>query len=199
MEHEWRKRLRGLVGGPGQPTMKKLSLDAGLGETYVRDVLERDRVPTIDKLQKIANVLGTTVTRLIGEDDGEETFVPVLSWVSAGQLAEGESTPSGEGKTIPVAGLSRGDYFALRVVGDSMDRYSPEGSFIIVNRAETKLVPGKPFVFGLRGEATYKLWRPGPPPRLAPYSTNPANEPIFPDQKRKVFVVGRVRRTILDL
>ncbi len=87
---------------------------------------------------------------------------------------------------------------SLPVQGDSMDRISPEGSFIVVNRAERRLESNKPFVFAVRGEATYKLWRPDPP-SLFPFSTNPNNEPIFPKRRRDWEVVGRVRRTVLDL
>lgn len=199
MANEWRKRLKSRVGGPGQPTMKGLSLEAKLGETFVRDILERDRVPTIDKFQRLATTLGTTVADLLGEETAAGTEVPVISWVSAGQIAAGEPTPDADW-TITVQGLGPGEFFGLKVQGDSMDRYSPEGSVIIVNRSETDPLRGKPYVFGVKGEgATYKLWEPGPPARLEPYSTNPLNKPIYPDRRRKPVVIGRVRRTLLDL
>lgn len=128
-----------------------------------------------------------------------KTVVPLLSWVSAGKLVDSSSQiEARNAKTIPVADLPAGDYFALRVVGDSMDRLSPEDSVIIVNRGERELVPNKAFVFAIRGEATYKLWRPKPP-RLDPFSTNPANEPRFIDDGQDLHVIGRVRRTILDM
>ena len=131
-----------------------------------------------------------------GSRDAPPT-VPLISWVSAGRLAESSQAPRAE-RLLAMPDLGSGDFFALTVKGDSMDRISPDGSIIVVNRREQQLVAGKAYVFAIKGEATYKLWRPGPPARLEPYSTNPMNEPIFPE-RRKLFVVGRVRRTLLDL
>ena len=126
--------------------------------------------------------------------------VPLLSWVSAGRLADGHSQiPVEDVPLLAFADLGRGDYFALKVSGDSMDRVSPEGSVIVVNRADRTLVSGKPYVFFAPGEgASYKLWH-ADPPYLMPYSTNPANEPLFIKRKRDFTVIGRVRRTVLDL
>lgn len=125
--------------------------------------------------------------------------VPVVSWVSAGQLADtGGDTHIQEAQRIAVSGLGDGDFFAVRVQGTSMDRISPEKSLIVVNRAEKALHDGKPYIFAIRGETTYKLWR-ASPPRLEPFSTDPSHEPIFLDKRQKALVIGRVRRSILEL
>jgi SOS-response transcriptional repressor LexA len=125
--------------------------------------------------------------------------VPLISWVSAGKLTDaGSQIPVEDVPLLAFADLGRGDFFALTVKGDSMDRLSPEGSIIVINRADQVLITGKPYVFSRRGEATYKLWEPDPP-HLAPFSTNPANKPIFVKGKRDFGVIGRVRRTLLDL
>jgi hypothetical protein len=59
---------------------------------------------------------------------------------------------------------------------------------------------GKPYVFSIRGETTYKVWRPEPA-RLAPYSTNPMHEPVFVKSRKDAegMVIGRMKRTLLDL
>lgn len=125
--------------------------------------------------------------------------IPLLSWVSAGKLTEaGAQIPLQDARILTFSSLGRGDFFALQVAGDSMDRLSPDGSIIVINRADRQLIAGKAYVFSQRGEATYKLWEPEPP-HLAPYSTNPAHKPIFVVRKRDLEVVGRVRRTVLDL
>lgn len=123
--------------------------------------------------------------------------IPLISWVSAGRLAEALPSPETD-DTISAGQLPNGDYIALKVKGDSMDRISPDGSIIIVNRREKSLHAGKPYVFSVKGEATFKIWE-AKPPRLEPFSTNPNNRPTFVDRQRGLFVVGRVRRTILDL
>lgn len=124
--------------------------------------------------------------------------VPILDWVSAGKLVPVASQVSvEEAPRIVVGGLGHGDFFALRVEGDSMDRISPEGSIIIVNRADRALDAGRPYVFWVDGEATYKLWQPDPP-RLEPHSWA-AHKTRFLKGMKGLEVIGRVKRSILEL
>jgi SOS-response transcriptional repressor LexA len=153
---------------------------------------QKRRLVKADELYAIAEITG------FAAPDQTLRQVPLLSWVSAGKLVDtGEPTPVADLPLLAFADLGRGDYFALKVAGDSMDRVSPDGSIIIVDRADRERVAGRFYVFARRGEATYKRWR-RDPPRLEPFSTNPANEPIFVSEDG-FEVVGRVRRTVLDL
>jgi phage repressor protein C with HTH and peptisase S24 domain len=93
--------------------------------------------------------------------------------------------------------LPPGDWFALKVRGDSMDLIAPDGATILVNRRDTRLVPKKFYVFARGGEATFKRYIDKPVRRLEPYSTNRAHEPIYPG--RDLVVVGRVHRVIVDV
>jgi len=127
--------------------------------------------------------------------------IPLLDTVTAGKLkGSANQIPVTDVPLLAFADLGRGDFFALKVEGDSMDRVSPDGSIIVVNQADRTLVSGKAYVVAQRGEATFKLWR-SDPPRFAPYSTNPLHEPIFVKSKSDAerMVVGRVKRTVLDL
>ena len=125
--------------------------------------------------------------------------VPVVSWVSAGQLAEaGEITPEDD-EWVLTSGLRGSRYFATRVQGDSMDRYSPDKSVIIVDADDRTPRAGKAFVFSMDGETTYKIYQDDPVVRLEPYSTNPFNKPIFPKKPARLAVIGRVVRSILDI
>ncbi|GGE36178.1 hypothetical protein GCM10007276_12050 [Agaricicola taiwanensis] len=54
--------------------MKSLSLAAGLGDTFVRDVLRRDRKPSLEAVQKLAKVLGRSVDYLTNA--GREVVPP---------------------------------------------------------------------------------------------------------------------------
>lgn len=124
--------------------------------------------------------------------------VPLVSWVSASMLAEGEAVSSSfDGRNIPVADLPKGDWIALRVSGDSMDRIAMDGSTIFINRRDRHLVKHGLYVFSVRGEATFKRYIDQPVARLEPYSTNPLHEPIYPSDG--ISVIGRVRRIVLDL
>jgi hypothetical protein len=103
-------------------------------------------------------------------------------------------------RLLAFADLGRGDFFALQVEGTSMDRISPEGSVIVVDRSDKQLVGGKPYIFSLKGgEATYKLWHPGDPAYLEPSSWDASNKPQFVKRMKELFVIGRVRRTLMDL
>jgi len=127
------------------------------------------------------------------------TLVPLISWVSAGSLADASTqVPVEDVPLLAFADLGRGNFFALRVEGDSMNRVSPDQSVIIVNRHDRELHPDRFYVFAVRGETTYKRWH-ASPPYLAPCSTNPMHEPIFLNRSKDAEVIGRVRRSVLDL
>lgn len=173
--------------------------------------IERGDVERPTKLKELADYLKTTQDWLLYGKDPEEapseniavdarlTRVPLISWVSAGRLADANTQiPVNDVPILLFVHLGPGDYFATRVKGDSMDRISPDGSIIVVNRRERDAVGGKPYLFANDGEMTYKLWQPEPP-RLEPNSTNPLNKTIFIRRKRDLEIIGRVRRTVLDL
>jgi SOS-response transcriptional repressor LexA len=123
--------------------------------------------------------------------------VPLISWVHAGQLELDTYAQDLLGE-IDQAGLDpAGDWVAMRVVGDSMDRISPPDSIIFVDRNDKKLVPNGLYILydGDEG-SSYKRYRPNPT-RFEPVSTNPSHEPLFLDREPVVF--GRVKKTVLDL
>jgi phage repressor protein C with HTH and peptisase S24 domain len=134
---------------------------------------------------------------LTGEGQpGSDLIVPHLTWVSAGAMMTDDVADEAIG-TVEVAGLPAGDWFALTVRGDSMDRISPPDSVIFVNRADRSLVANACYVIGNgEGMATYKRYRPDPM-RFEPVSTNPAHEPIFPDNEPTI--VGRVGLSMIKM
>jgi len=195
---------------------------AGKGPSELADALETnrqnitrwskgDRKLTVEVAKQLAPLLGTTADVLLLVSSEQKTDkstatkkiaeIPLLDKVTAGKLrASSSQIPVEDVPLLAFADLGRGDFFALTVDGDSMDRWSPDGSIIVVNQADRTLVSGKAYVISQRGEATFKMWRPDPP-RFAPYSTNPSHEPIFVKSKADAekLVVGRVKRTVLDL
>jgi SOS-response transcriptional repressor LexA len=162
---------------------------------------------TVAALAPVLKTSAAWLTEQIGPEDpaaataplADVRVVPLVSWVSAGKLADANSQiPVEDLPLFAFADLGRGDFFALRVVGDSMDRISPEDSIIIIDRDDQKPVPGKYYVFSVRGETTYKQWN-ADPECLLPLSTNASHKPFFIKRKKDLEVVGRVRRTVLDL
>jgi SOS-response transcriptional repressor LexA len=172
--------------------------------------LEQGLVARPRLMRELAKALQTTENWLLWREGpealagnvAENTFhrIPLLSWVSAGRLVDAESQiPIEDVPLLAFADLGRGEYFALRVDGDSMDRVSPNGSVVVVDKSARELQPGKPYIFWHRSEGTtYKLWQPDPA-RLEPFSWNAANKAIFIKRKTDFEVIGRVRRTVLDL
>jgi SOS-response transcriptional repressor LexA len=122
--------------------------------------------------------------------------VPLLSWISAGAMMRDDVADEALG-ALKVASLPDGDWIALEVRGDSMDRISPPESRILVNRKDKQLVANACYVIDDgEGNATYKRYRPNPM-RFEPVSTNPEHEPIYPDNEP--VIVGRVRRSMIEM
>jgi phage repressor protein C with HTH and peptisase S24 domain len=155
-----------------------------------------------DNLLAIARDFGISVNWLatgVGTPTEEPTAaeVPLLAMISAGAMMRDDVADEALG-TVTVSDLPPGDWIALRVVGDSMDRISPPDSTIFVDRRDKLLVPNGLYVIAdTDGNATYKRFRPGPPKRFEPVSSNKDLEPLFPDNDP--MIVGRVKRTQLDM
>lgn len=132
----------------------------------------------------------------VDDDSAHVTDVPLVTWVSAGALINQEGISDlSDFPTMPVTDLPDGEWIALRVEGDSMNRISPHGSVVLVNRRDRRLVHNACYVVADEtGAATYKRWRQGQ--GFHPVSTETIEAPAF---KGAVQVVGRVRRSIIDM
>lgn len=125
-----------------------------------------------------------------------------LSWVGAGRLGPVAPIESADALgMMMMEGLPPGEWVAIEVEGDSMDRIAQDGSIIIVNRRDRKPVNRRFYVFVANdGETTFKRFR-DTPDRYVPFSTNAEEEPIYPDLEpdREWRCFGRVHRVITDL
>lgn len=181
------------------------SLKAGLSRDAIRNIQRaveagREGVSTTTLLS-LAPVLETSAAWLLdGSGESSRIRVPLISWVSAGQFAQSEAVmETDDFPTIEIAGLPDGDWSALEVIGDSMDRISPPGSTIVVNRRNKRLTHNACYVASDgEGGATYKRFRQSPA-RLEPVSTNPIHEPIFLPDNYSPNVFGRVCRSFIDM
>lgn len=184
-------------------SQEELGEVVGKGQTTISS-WERDRTsPDRSDAVKLISKLGMTIEQfsniLLLHTGPNFLEVPVLSWVSAGRVSDvGSLEAASADETVAIADLPGGEYFITEVMGDSMDRVSPEGSRIIVNVSDRRLIPGKAYIFSLRGETTYKFYQRDPVQRLEPFSTNPANRTIYLAEDGWS-VVGRVFRSWIDL
>lgn len=157
METSLQKRLKmrmDMLGMNAFQTAKK----AALGESFVRDILRgKSRNPGVDKLEKLAAALETTVDWFLA--GGEQVPPPgnrpiegleVLGSIQAGNWIDRSIIDdSGEREIIPVARDPRfphAQQYALKVVGDSMDLEYPEGCWVTCVEyvgSGTTLKPGR--------------------------------------------------------
>jgi len=179
-------------------TRDQLAFHMGISTSQLTKLERGERRLTKEWMERIAGALHISPADLFDEPASRLISVPLISWVSAGGLAQPDTvTEIIDFPMLEVSGLPAGEWIALRVEGDSMDRISPPESIILVNRKDRRLVANGCYVIAdQHGNATYKRYRPNPD-RFEPVSTNPAHEPIFPDNEAPV--VGRVRRTMLDM
>lgn len=192
---------------------KAREVDPELGPTKLAR-LTKENKQTIDRYIKgerkipkalaavIAPLVNSTVTDLLLIDSGLPTFerVPLVSWVSAGKLSDQDGISNVDiEKHLIAVDLPKGDWMALRVKGNSMDRLAPDGAVIFVNRSDQNLREDQFYVFATgSGPATFKRYRGGKGGvRLQPYSTDSDHETMpAPEDLR---VIGRVRRVVTDL
>lgn len=184
-----------------QQHLSHISKAIGRNSSYLQQFIRRG-VPAVlpEKVRlDLASHFGIDESELGGptRSNAQTRGVPIISWVSAGALKLHDSAPDSEVLGhIQTTGLGQGNWIALRVEGDSMDRISPPESIIFVNRDERRLIPNGLYVIATEsGETTYKRYRPAPD-RFEPVSVNSTHEAIFP--RGQIRVIGRVRRTMLD-
>jgi SOS-response transcriptional repressor LexA len=183
-----------------------------LERNYIRDlILDKKKSISQAKAPAVAQALEWTVADLLATDrptgpkqkrEPATLRVPLLDMVTAGKLkAPSSQIPVEDVMWMSFSDLGRGDFFALKLEddADSMDRISPPNSVIVVDKADRTLRNGRCYVFSIDGETTYKMWQEGDPAYLAPFSTNPNHKPIFVKKRRGFDVIGRVKRTVLDL
>jgi len=180
----------------GDTTLEALSADVENSVSQLSRYESGNRDPSLKDLRKLAERFNVAVAELIGEH--APTPVPLVSWVSAGKLRA--SHPVYETdilRVVHVANLPTGNWMALEVDGDSMNRIAPPGAIIVVNRNDDRLIDSKFYVFGNdSGEATFKRYRSNPE-RLQPFSTNPDHETHYLEEEMKV--VGRVHQVLTYL
>lgn len=190
-------------------SMRSASLEAGLSDAFIRNIVTgKSASPRGINLTKLAHVLRTTESWLqdgagleeapAGFQPSVTTYVPLISWVSAGELSHQDSVEDySHYPTVSASDLPEGEWIALRVDGPSMNKISPPDSIILVNRADKRLITNACYVIADEtGQATYKRYRPNdePPFQPASYKSIPA-----PKLEGAITIIGRVRRSIIDM
>jgi SOS-response transcriptional repressor LexA len=135
MEDEFKAQLEKALLRAGM-NMKQASLAAGLNETFVRDILKRDKTPSITALSAIAKGLGMTLNELLQGADPVEHTVPVVGYVgAAAEVYPIDDHAKGDGLDRVAAPYdANGDTVAVIVKGDSMSPMAEDGWLLFYNK-----------------------------------------------------------------
>lgn len=129
---QFRESLQRIMRSKGIKA-KRLSKVAGLGETAVRDILDKGVEPRVGTLIKIADALEVPASSLFGSQ------VPVLGKVGAGGCILFEESDEPELVDRPPGATGR--LMALRVTGESMLPVYRDGDIVYVNRDHEGVLP----------------------------------------------------------
>lgn len=173
----------------------------GVGQGTISKWISQKQSPNKTQWDRVVKFASRhpSARHLVAPESEVLAYLPLISWVSAGELVNAESQiPIEDVPLLAFGDLGPGEFFALKVEGDSMDRISPDGSVIVVNKSDRELINGRCYIFSIKGETTYKRWH-ADPAYLEPDSTNPAHKPQFIKRNKDLEVIGRVRRSVIDL
>jgi len=174
-------------------TQAELSREIGVKPQLTHSYLNGS-IPEPDNLVRLAQALDVTIDFLFtGRQYTNVEAVPILGQIPAGPLAEARETREGD-VDVPAALLPRGgQYFALRVIGDSMlGAGVPAGSLAII-RVQPRVANGEIAAVIVDGDAGLKYFyaypdcvilKPGNP--CYPYSLIPRS------RNAEIRVAGRL-------
>ena len=120
-------------------TQLDLAKAIGVSNTTINNYVKGYNTPRMDKLDKICNYLRIERSDLLNTSSGEEKKtvsalkIPVLGNVAAGvPISAVEDILDYE--EVPVSWQSQGEFFALRIKGDSMESDINNGDTVIVKQ-----------------------------------------------------------------
>ena len=191
---EWASREFFRVKSERGVTQTDLGRALGISQPQARGLIVGSRTIKAHEIPMLEKFFGASY---VYQAPVPDTAVPLISWVSAGQLTEQTAvTDLGDYPKFHAADLPPGEWVALRVDGSSMNKISPPDSIVLVNTADTNLVAnGLYIVADETGQATYKRYEPEKNPPFQPASYKDVEPPHFEGVVR---VIGRVRRSIID-
>lgn len=119
----------------------QLGNELGISDETIRSWRKGTKVPTVEKLQRLAEYFSVTMDELMGKPVNTERMIslPLVGQISAGAfdiLTEDEWTRE---STVPVRMLAnrpKTSCVTMEVIGDSMFPYLCEGDVLIVNRQD---------------------------------------------------------------
>lgn len=187
-----------------------LMRDLHLGSSTVSSWCTGSKLPRMGKIQMLADYFGINKSDLIENDTANSELptnaipynpthrIPILGRISAGRPIYAEENIEGYIYTELNHG---GEYFALRVNGDSMNAaHLVNGSIVVVRKQD--FVDDGEIAVVLVGddEATVKrFYHTDNIVTLMPQSTNPEHQPQIYDLKNtNIRIIGKVAQTVIS-
>jgi SOS-response transcriptional repressor LexA len=171
-------------------------ISAGFDRSKVQKMLAGAREMSAVEMLAIEEITGYPAPTAANDF----TTIPFVEWTDVAKLAaKGARLPAASAKALSFSGLGHGEFFATKVEGDAMERLSPAGSVIVVDRNARQLESGACYILSVDGVTTFRMYRAGDISYFAPYSTDLDIRPVLPNDGQRWSVVGRVRRSVLDL
>lgn len=156
--------------------------------------------PDAESLQVMATIFGVSIDYILGHsmvrnsESSKGTTIPVLGDVAAGIPIEA-ITDIVDYEEIDAALARTGEFFGLRIKGDSMEPRMKEGDVVIVRQQDTADTGDTVVVLVNGDSATVKKIKYGPD-GITLLPTNPAFDPLFYSaaevEQLPVRVIGRV-------
>lgn len=210
-------RIHELMAKAGHPSIRAVSLAAGLQADFLRDVKSgRNRQPSVEKLAKVATALGTTVDDLLAAGGIDQVtavgrtprimFSKVVGEVEAGAWREALEWPDDRQFEIPLLKIAKypdARTYGLRLAGDSMDRFYPLPNTIVICipflDIERGPLPGEVVIAQRQRhdlfEASCKVFaQSADAAYLEPRSTNPAHQRLRLARSKAELDAARLRR-----
>ncbi len=197
------KNLRNIMD-ERQITRRQMCSDLGFVYSTFSDWYNGKKYPRIDKIEMMANYFGIKKSDLIEDQSAKPPIpsdaipyaptqrIPILGRISAGLPLYAEEQIEGYTYTDLNHG---GEYFALRVHGDSMDALGIKEGYLVIVRRQDYVDNGTICVVLVGdNEATMKrFYQDGDTVTLMPQSTNPKHMPqIYNLKTTPIRIIGKV-------
>lgn len=197
------KNLRNIMD-ERQITRRQMCSDLGFVYSTFSDWYNGKKYPRIDKIEMMANYFGIKKSDLIEDQSAKSPIpsdaipyaptqrIPILGRISAGLPLYAEEQIEGYTYTDLNHG---GEYFALRVHGDSMDALGIKEGYLVIVRRQDYVDNGTICVVLVGdNEATMKrFYQDGDTVTLMPQSTNPKHMPqIYNLKHTPIHIIGKV-------
>jgi repressor LexA len=128
-------RIKALCAGKGV-SIKRFEQDCGLSNGYFSAIRRYNSMPSADKLNTIAQYFGVSRDYLLGKEEKTESvgvMIPLLGRVAAGVPISAVENIIGQ-EEISRSMAITGEFFALRIKGDSMSPYIMDGDIVVVRQ-----------------------------------------------------------------